>query len=86
MSVSTVQHTTCLLASVQAGVFPSGECICAFPGALVALCLNSGGLKQVRETAALNVLGEIFTSKKAMRVLTGDTPSVLGSGLEELMR
>lgn len=71
---------------MQAAVFPTGDAMVSIPGALVALCLNSVGLKRVRESCALNVLVDVFTSKKALRVLTGDTPSVLGSGLEELMR
>jgi hypothetical protein len=52
----------------------------------VALCLNTTGLRRCGETAVLNVLIDIFTSKKTMRVLTSDTPAILGSGLEELLR
>jgi hypothetical protein len=58
----------------------------SIPSALVALCLNSTGLRRVREMAVLNVLVDVFTSKKTMRVLTSDTPAILGSGLEELLR
>jgi hypothetical protein len=70
----------------QAGVVPSGDAIVSIPSALVALCLNSTGLRRVREMAVLNVLVDVFTSKKTMRVLTSDTPAILGSGLEELLR
>lgn len=65
---------------------PSGDAIVSIPSALVALCLNTVGLRRVRETAVLNVLIDIFTMKKTMRVLTSDTPAILGSGLEELLR
>jgi hypothetical protein len=71
---------------LQAGVLPSGDAVVSIPSALVALCLNTAGLKRVRETAVLNVLIDIFTSRKTQRVLTSDTPAVLGSGLEELLR
>lgn len=67
-------------------MLPSGDAIVSIPGALVALCLNSVGLRRVREEAVLGVLLDIFTSKKTMRVLTSDTPAILGSGLEELLR
>jgi hypothetical protein len=67
-------------------VLPSGDAVVCIPGALVALCLNTGGLRSVRETAVLSVLVDVFTSKKTMKVLISDTPAVLGSGLEELLR
>lgn len=67
-------------------MLPSGDAIVSIPGALVALCLNTTGLQRVREEAVLDVLVDIFTSKKTMRVLTSDTPAILGSGLEELLR
>lgn len=76
----------CGCAYMQAGVLPSGDAVVSIPSALVALCLNTSGLKRVRETAVLNVLVDIFTSKKTMKVLTSDTPAVLGSGVEELLR
>lgn len=65
---------------------PSGDAVVSIPGALVALCLNSRGLARVRQTAVLSVLIDIFTSRKTLKVLTSDTPAVLGSGLEELLR
>lgn len=67
-------------------MLPSGDAVVSIPGALVALCLNSAGLKRVRETAVLTVLIDIFTSKKTTKVLTSDTPAVLGGSLEELFR
>jgi hypothetical protein len=76
----------CIGCCVQAGVLPSGDAVVSIPSALVALCLNTSGLKRVRETAVLNVLIDIFTSKKTMKVLTSDTPAVLGGGVEELLR
>lgn len=66
-------------------MLPSGDAVVSIPSALVALCLNTNGLRRVRETAVLNVLIDIFTSKKTLK-LTSDTPAVLGSGLEELLR
>jgi hypothetical protein len=80
------QTTFALLLLLQAGVVPSGDAIVSIPSALVALCLNSTGLRRVREMAVLNVLVDVFTCKKTMRVLTSDTPAILGSGLEELLR
>lgn len=71
---------------VQAGVLPSGEALCAVPNTLVALCLNTGGLARVRNSKALECFVPIFTSRAYARALSGDTPSILGSGLDELMR
>jgi hypothetical protein len=86
VSKSRCPNLLCIWCCVQAGVLPSGDAVVSIPSALVALCLNTSGLKRVRETAVLNVLIDIFTSKKTMKVLTSDTPAVLGSGVEELLR
>lgn len=56
------------------------------PNALVALCLNTFGLQRVRESAALQALIPVFSSRRYMRAVAGDAPRVLGSGLEELFR
>ena len=70
----------------QGGVLPSGEALCSVPNTLVALCLNTGGLQRVRDARALSCFVTIFTSKTYLKALSGDTPSILGSGLDELMR
>ncbi|KAK9821448.1 hypothetical protein WJX81_000342 [Elliptochloris bilobata] len=74
------------LDAVTAGVLPSGEAVCCVPNTLVALCLNTGGLARVRSSRALRCFVPIFTSRQYLRALQGDTPSILGSGLDELMR
>lgn len=71
---------------LQAGLLPSSEALCSVPSTLVALCLNTGGLARVRESLALSCFVPIFTSRTYLRALAGDTPSILGSGLDELMR
>jgi hypothetical protein len=89
MSIGAAHLVACcaaLLLLLQAGVVASGDAIVSIPSALVALCLNSTGLRRVRELAVLNVLVDVFTFKRTMRVLTSDTPAILGSGLEELLR
>ena len=43
-------------------------------------------LVQVRQQRALSVLLPIFTSKRYLKALGADAPSVLGAGLEELFR
>ncbi len=81
-----IDACTTMHCCAQAGVLPSGDAIVSIPGALVALCLNSAGLRRVRETAALVVVLDVFVSRKTARVLTSDTPAILGGGLEELLR
>lgn len=71
---------------MQSGVLPSGEALCSVPNTLVALCLNTGGLSRVRDSRALTCFVPIFTTRTYLRALSGDTPSILGSGLDELMR
>lgn len=71
---------------MQAGVIPSGEAVCSVPNTLVAICLNTGGLAKVSESGALDCFIPILTSKKYLKALQGDTPSVLGAGLDELLR
>ncbi len=67
-------------------MLPTGEAVCTIPNALVALCLNTFGLARVRDEHALHVLLPVFTTRKYMKALAGETPSILGSGLEELFR
>ncbi|CAI5971391.1 unnamed protein product, partial [Closterium sp. NIES-65] len=72
--------------AVKAGVLPSSEAICAIPNALLAFCLNQRGLQLVTDSHVLACLPALFTSRQYARPLAGDTASVLGSGLDELMR
>eukprot|EP00850_Spirogloea_muscicola_P022377 SM000291S10855 [mRNA] locus=s291:47169:64581:+ [translate_table: standard] len=74
------------LNSLSAGIMPSAEAICSVPNALIALCLNTSGLQDVQNAGALKCFVPVFTNKQYMRALSGETPSVLGAGLEELMR
>ena len=71
---------------LQSGLLPSSEALCSVPSTLVALCLNTGGLARVRDSQALSCFVPIFTTRAYSRALSGDTPSILGSGLDELMR
>ncbi|KAK9866343.1 hypothetical protein WJX84_006185 [Apatococcus fuscideae] len=74
------------IAAIKAGVIPSGEAVCSVPNTLVAICLNTGGLTKVSESGALDCFIPILTSKTYLKALQGDTPSVLGAGLDELLR
>lgn len=80
------KHATHTHTHTQANLLPSAEAVCAVPNALVALCLNTFGLQRVRETQVLQVLVQVFSSRRYMRAVAGDAPRVLGSGLEELFR
>ncbi|KAK2997133.1 hypothetical protein RJ639_026658, partial [Escallonia herrerae] len=74
------------LDAIMDGVLCSGEAITCVPQCLDALCLSNNGLQAVRDRNALRCFVKIFTSKVYLRVLTGDTPGSLSSGLDELMR
>lgn len=74
------------LLAVQKGVLPSSEAVCCVPNTLVALCLNGMGLELVQSTHALDCLVTIFTSKQYLKALSGDTASILGAGIDELLR
>jgi hypothetical protein len=56
-------------ARLQAGVLPSGEAVCCIPTALVALCLNAGGLARVQASAALDAFLPVFTTPAYLRAL-----------------
>ncbi len=43
---------------------PNNETVVCIPNALVALCLNTGGLQRVRDSRTLECFVPIFTSKK----------------------
>lgn len=72
--------------SLMDGVLCSAEAIACIPQCLDALCLNSNGLQAVKDRNTLRCFVKIFTSRTYLRVLTGDTPVSLSSGLDELMR
>ncbi|WOH00170.1 hypothetical protein DCAR_0519528 [Daucus carota subsp. sativus] len=74
------------LDAIMEGVLCSAEAITCIPQCLDALCLSNNGLQAVRDRGALRCFVKIFTSKMYLRVLTGDTPGSLSSGLDELMR
>ncbi|GAB4845935.1 E3 ubiquitin-protein ligase upl1 [Ancistrocladus abbreviatus] len=72
--------------AIMEGVICSGEAITCIPQCLDALCLNSNGLQAVKDHNALSCFVKIFTSRTHLRALSGDTPGLLSSGLDELMR
>ncbi|XP_006474874.1 E3 ubiquitin-protein ligase UPL1 isoform X2 [Citrus sinensis] len=74
------------LDAIMDGVLCSAEAIICIPQCLDALCLNNNGLQAVKDRNALRCFVKIFTSRAYSRVLAGDTPGSLSSGLDELMR
>jgi len=74
------------LSAVHDGVLVTSDTICNFPAALVALCLNKEGLKQVVASNVLDCLVPVFTSQEYLRALHGETAPMLGNGLDELVR
>ncbi|KAI3828362.1 hypothetical protein L1987_02463 [Smallanthus sonchifolius] len=74
------------LDAIMDGVLCSAEAITCIPQCLDALCLGNNGLQAVKDRNALRCFVKIFTSRNYLRALTGDTPSSLSSGLDELMR
>lgn len=71
---------------LQTGILPYGEAICSIPTTLSALCLNVAGLKRVQDSRSLETLLPVLTGRKYVKALSGDTPSLLGAGLEEMLR
>lgn len=74
------------LSAVTDGVIASSEAVCNVPNTLVALCLTSQGLERVREAKALSCFVPIMTTPTYQKSLQGETPSILGAGLDELLR
>ncbi|KAI3703086.1 hypothetical protein L6452_28841 [Arctium lappa] len=74
------------LDAIMDSVLCSAEAITCIPQCLDALCLSNSGLQAVKDRNALRCFVKIFTSRMYLRVLMGDTPSSLSSGLDELMR
>ncbi|KAB2044499.1 hypothetical protein ES319_D01G095000v1 [Gossypium barbadense] len=74
------------LDAIMDGVLCSAEAITCIPQCLGAFCLNTNGLAAVKDRNALRCFVKIFTSRTYVRSLTGDTPTSLSSGLDELMR
>ncbi|KAF8060412.1 hypothetical protein N665_1217s0015 [Sinapis alba] len=78
--------TSAFLDAISDEVICSAEAITCIPQSLDALCLNNSGLQAVKDRNALRCFVKIFTSSSYLRALTGDTPSALSSGLDELLR
>eukprot|EP00959_Pyramimonas_sp_CCMP1952_P173132 3618005-Pyramimonas_sp.AAC.1 len=80
------------LEAIQEGVAPCADAVCCVPNTLTALCLNTQGLERVRTAGGVGPCGALscfvpmFTTKAYIRPLKGETPAVLGTGLDELMR
>lgn len=71
---------------LEKGILPTADCLMTVPSALVAICLNAAGLELVKQRKVLNCLVPIMTSPQYTRAMQGETPTVLGAGLDELMR
>ncbi|KAH0920548.1 hypothetical protein HID58_020566 [Brassica napus] len=78
--------TSAFLDAISDEVICSAQAITCIPQSLDALCLNNSGLQAVKDRNALRCFVNIFTSSSYLRALTGDTPSALSSGLDELLR
>ncbi|KAI3769136.1 hypothetical protein L6452_00236 [Arctium lappa] len=74
------------LGAIMDGVLCSSEAITCIPQCLDALCLSNIGLQAVKDHNALRCFVKIFTTRTYLRALTGDTPSSLSRGLDELLR
>eukprot|EP00951_Prasinocladus_malaysianus_P000683 scaffold4915_cov42-Prasinocladus_malaysianus.AAC.1 len=74
------------LSAVSKGVMPSNEAVCNVPNTLVALCLTAPGLERVRKSRALRCFIPIMTTRKYQKALQGESATVLGAGLDELLR
>lgn len=74
-------YTQAFLDSVAGGVLVSMEAVAAVPHTLMALCLNSGGLKLVKESKALRCLVPIFSSKQYVKALQGETLPLVSPSL-----
>ncbi|TXG67972.1 hypothetical protein EZV62_009247 [Acer yangbiense] len=84
--LDTAGLPSAFLDAIMDGVLCSAEAIICIPQCLDALCLNNNGLQAVKDRTALRCFVKIFTSRTYSRVLAGDTPGSLSSGLDELMR
>ncbi|KAJ0230389.1 HECT domain-containing protein [Hirschfeldia incana] len=78
--------TSAFLDAISDDLICSAQAITCIPQSLDALCLNNSGLQAVKDRNALRCFVKIFTCSSYLRALTGDTPSVLSSGLDELLR
>jgi E3 ubiquitin-protein ligase HUWE1 len=68
------------------GPLPSGDALCCLPNTLGALCLSPAGLVRVQRSTALQALSTAFTTRSYSRALAGETSSVIGGNLDELLR
>lgn len=70
----------------QQGLLPSSDSISVVPAVLGALCLNPQGLERVRSSGALRCLLPALSTKPYVRAFSSDAATILGAGLDELMR
>jgi hypothetical protein len=82
----TAQVPHSFLDVLEKGILPTADSLMTVPGALVAICLNALGLELVKQRKVLNCFVYIMTSPQYSKALQGETPTVLGAGLDELMR
>ncbi|XP_010542518.1 PREDICTED: E3 ubiquitin-protein ligase UPL1-like isoform X2 [Tarenaya hassleriana] len=85
-TLDSVGISSAFLDTILDGVICSAKAITCIPQCLDALCLSNSGLQAVKDRNALRCFVKVFTSKSYFRALTGDTPSSLSSGLDELLR
>jgi len=75
------------LVYVTSRLAPSASVLLTLSSALSSICLNANGLASVIECNAVPALFSIFTEQKFKKVLRArDIASVIGAGLDELMR
>lgn len=82
---------TSFLQAVESGVPLTSDAICAVPGALAALCLNERGKEAVCKSSAARFIVPLMKSVaagdlEALHAFHGQTGTLLGSSLDELMR
>ena len=68
------------------GPLPSADALCCLPNTLGALCLSPLGLERVKNSRAFNALVIAFTTRSYSRAMQGDTASVIGGNMDELLR
>ncbi|KAG1677659.1 hypothetical protein FOA52_010442 [Chlamydomonas sp. UWO 241] len=72
--------------AVKDGVLPYGEAVVSVANTMVALCLNQSGMERVVKCRLMDCFVPIFTAKKYHKALGGETPAIIGAGIEELFR
>lgn len=82
---------TSFLQAIESGIPLTSDAICAVPGAAAALCLNERGKEAVCRSSAARFIVPVIESVvlgdlEALHAFHGQTASILGTSLDELMR